>query len=82
MPPRSELLKAARKNAKGSNQISFGDEKIDYETDARKAVNSNAFAESVAATLDCRSRAKQMKANLTKTQWQVRKRSERDVVEE
>ncbi|GMH86128.1 hypothetical protein TrVE_jg4447 [Triparma verrucosa] len=73
MPPRSELMKTARdrKMANWTPQIKFGDEKIDYQTDARKEVNSNAFAESVAATLDCRSRAKQMKANLTKTQWQL-----------
>lgn len=73
IPSRAEMMKMAkeRKMANWNPKLYLGDTKVDYETDARRRVDPNAFKESVAATRDSRNRAKQMKTALTKTQWQL-----------
>eukprot|EP00518_Triparma_eleuthera_P006067 CAMPEP_0182485690 /NCGR_PEP_ID=MMETSP1319-20130603/45707_1 /TAXON_ID=172717 /ORGANISM="Bolidomonas pacifica, Strain RCC208" /LENGTH=149 /DNA_ID=CAMNT_0024687701 /DNA_START=38 /DNA_END=484 /DNA_ORIENTATION=- len=73
IPSRGEMMRMAkeRKMANWNPKLFLGDEKVDYETDARRKVDPNAFKESVAATRDSRNRAKGMKAALTKTQWQL-----------
>ena len=73
---RSKVLKEARdrKIFNWTPQHTFGDSETVYETDARRAPTKDAAAlvkESMAATRDGRSRAKMMKAQLTRTQWSL-----------
>lgn len=76
LPDRNKIIKEARdrKMFNWTPQHTFGDEKVVYETDARRKPAGDAesrMRESMAATRDGRERAKGMKEALTKTQWQL-----------
>lgn len=77
MPPLASLRKSAkdRKMANWTAQIDFGSAKIEYVTDARRngasGVDKEGFRESMKETMKSRNRAKELKKNLTRTQWQL-----------
>ena len=73
MPPPSDLRKAAhdRKMANWTAQIDFGSDKIEYITDARQGTNVNGFKESMRETQRSRVRAKELKRDLSRTQWEL-----------